>query len=139
MASDGDAMARRPAAGSGAVSVGTGACGRSGVGAALDLRVARAGWDVASTCWRAYDQRMPWGSDPADSAWLHDHIEAAGARTVAVEADLSLVEAPARVFDGVETAVGPVTALVLAHTEGVDSDIMTRSEERRVGKECNCR
>src|SRR5437867_13004164 len=72
---------------------------------------------------------MPWGSDPADSAWRRDHIEAAGARTVAVEADLSLVEAPARVFDGVETAVGPVTALVLAHTEGVDSDIMTTTVE----------
>jgi len=122
-------MARRPDGGSRAVALVAGASRRRGIGAAIALSLARAGWDVATTCWRAYDQRMPWGSDPADSAWLRDHIEAAGARTVAVEADLSLVEAPARVFDGVETAVGPVTALVLAHTEGGDSDIMTTTVE----------
>src|SRR6266446_1953983 len=122
-------MARSPEAQTRAVALVTGVSRRNGIGAALAVGLARCGWDVATTLWRAYDQRMPWGSDPADSAWRRDHIEAAGARTVAVEADLSLVEAPARVFDGVETAVGPVTALVLAHTEDVDSDIMTTTVE----------
>jgi len=42
---------------------------------------------------------------------------------LAVEADLSLVETPARVFDDVEAAIGPVTALVLSHCQSVDSDI----------------
>ncbi len=40
-----------------------------------------------------------------------------------------MVEAAARVFEAAETAVGPVTALVLAHAEGVESDIMTTTVE----------
>jgi 3-oxoacyl-[acyl-carrier protein] reductase len=122
-------MARRPDGGSRAVALVTGASRRRGIGAAIALSLARAGWNVATMGWRAYDQRMPWRSDPTDAAWLRDQIGAAGARTVAVDADLTLVETPARVFDTVEAALGEVTALVLAHTEGVDSDIMTTSVE----------
>jgi 3-oxoacyl-[acyl-carrier protein] reductase len=55
---------------------------------------------------------------------LHEQLVASGARTTAVEADLSLVETPARVFDAVEEAIGPVTALVLSHCQSVDGDIL---------------
>src|SRR5882672_4883206 len=103
-------MARRPDGGSRAVALVTGASRRRGIGAAIALSLARAGWDVATTGWRAYDQRMPWRSDPTDAAWLRDQIEAIGARTVAVDADLTPVATPTQVFDAVETAVGPVTA-----------------------------
>ena len=48
----------------------TGASRRKGIGAAIALELARGGWDVATTFWRAYDQTMPWGSDPADADWL---------------------------------------------------------------------
>src|SRR5262245_1482187 len=67
---------------------------------------------------------MPWGSDPADVAWLRDQLDALGAKTAAIEADLSLPDAPAYVFDAVERSVGPITALVMAHAESVESDII---------------
>ena len=79
---------------------------------------------MATTFWRAYDAAMPHGSDPADLGWPNEQLLAYGARTAAVEADLSLVETPARVFDDVEAAIGPVTALVLSHCQSVDSDIV---------------
>jgi len=102
----------------------TGASRRAGIGAAIAVHLARDGWDVATTFWRAYDETMPHGSDPADAGWLHEQLVAYGARTTAVEADLSLVETPSRVFDAVEAAIGPVTALVLSHCQSVDSDIL---------------
>lgn len=102
----------------------TGASRRSGIGAAIAVHLARDGWDVATTFWRAYDGTMPWGSNPSDVGWLQEQLAACGAKTAAVEADLSLVETPARIFDAVEQAIGPITALVLAHCHGVDSDIL---------------
>lgn len=79
---------------------------------------------MATTFWRAYDRTMPWGSDPADAGWLREQLMAHGAKTTAVEADLSLVETPPYIFDAVERAIGPVTALVLSHCQSVDSDIL---------------
>jgi 3-oxoacyl-[acyl-carrier protein] reductase len=107
----------------------TGASRRAGIGAAIAVHLARDGWDVATTFWRAYDTTMPHGSDPADVGWLHEQLVACGARTTAVEADLSLVETPARVFDAVEGAIGPVTALVLSHCHSVGSDIVGTTTE----------
>jgi len=52
-------MARRPEGQPRAVALVTGASRRRGIGAAIAVGLARAGWDVATTCWRAYDQRMP--------------------------------------------------------------------------------
>jgi 3-oxoacyl-[acyl-carrier protein] reductase len=102
----------------------TGASRRKGIGAAVALGLARGGWDVATTFWRAYDETMPWGSDPADAGWLREQLVAYGVKTAAVEADLSLVETPPSLFDAVEQAIGPVTALVLSHCQSVDSDIL---------------
>jgi 3-oxoacyl-[acyl-carrier protein] reductase len=107
----------------------TGASRRKGIGAAIALELARGGWDVATTFWRAYDETMPWGSDPADADWLREQLVACGVKTAAVEADLSLVETPPSLFDAVEQAIGPVTALVLCHCQSVDSDILGTTVE----------
>src|SRR2546425_455277 len=58
-----------------------GASWRKGIGAAMALALARDGWDVAATFWLPYDERMPWGSDPADVPWLRDQLEAHGGLT----------------------------------------------------------
>jgi 3-oxoacyl-[acyl-carrier protein] reductase len=102
----------------------TGASRRRGIAAAIALGLAASGWDVATTYWRTYDATMPWGSDPEDVEQLDMHLRARGAATAPVEADLADVTAPARVFDTVEAALGPVTALVLAHCHSVDSGIL---------------
>ena len=105
-----------------------GASRRQGIGAAVALALARDGWDVATTFWRAYDARAH-GSDSGDVARLREQLEACGAKTIAVEADLSEVASAGYVFDEVERAVGPVNGLVLSHCESIESDLLDTTVE----------
>jgi 3-oxoacyl-[acyl-carrier protein] reductase len=107
----------------------TGAGRSAGIAASLVSDLARAGWDVAFTYWTAYDERMPWGTEPEAPAALRRQAESLGARAFAVEADLSDPSAPAALFDGVERALGEVTALVLCHCESVDSGLLETTVE----------
>ena len=105
----------------------TGASRRRGIGAAAALALAEGGWDVATTYWRAYDQRMPWGSQADDVPALDRQLRLYGAATASIEADLADPTAPARIFDTVEATLGGITALVLAHCESVASSILDTS------------
>ncbi|WP_328293323.1 SDR family oxidoreductase [Kineococcus sp. NBC_00420] len=116
-------MAQRP------VVLVTGVGRRVGIGAGIAGRLAADGWDVATSHWTAYDDRMPWGRREDDPDEVHTELRAHGATTVAVEADLSRPEAPAELFDAAESALGPVTALVMAHCESVDSSILDTTVE----------
>jgi 3-oxoacyl-[acyl-carrier protein] reductase len=99
----------------------------AGIGAAISERLAVAGWDVATTYWAPYDDRMPWGRQPDDPGRIADRLRATGAHTVAIPADLSDPSSPRMIFDAVEADLGPVTALVLCHCESVDSALMDTS------------
>lgn len=107
----------------------TGASRREGIGAAIALSLARAGWDIATTFWQRYDETMPWGSNPADVTWLQGKLSALGAKTTAINADLSLAEQPAQIFDQVEQQLGPISALILSHCQSVDSNILNTTVE----------
>jgi len=87
----------------------TGASRRGGIASAVIEALRRDGWTVATTGWRAYDASEPWGSQPKEADEL-------GGGTF-IEADLSDPDAPAAVLDAAEEAVGPLTALVVLHTE----------------------
>jgi 3-oxoacyl-[acyl-carrier protein] reductase len=100
-----------------------------GIGAAVALRLAEDGWDVATTHWSAYDERMPWGRQDEDPATVALAMAERGARTVAVQADLTDVRAPADIFDAVTGELGPVTALVMCHCESVDSGLLDSTVE----------
>jgi 3-oxoacyl-[acyl-carrier protein] reductase len=100
-----------------------------GIGASIALRLARHGWDVATTHWTPYDDRMPWGRQPDDVALVAAALRDAGAASVAVSADLTRTDSPATIFDAVEAQLGPVTALVLCHAESVDSSILDTTVE----------
>ncbi len=107
----------------------TGVGRRAGIGAAIAVRLAQDGWDVATTHWTAYDDRMPWGRQTEDPADIGAELRRLGARTVAVDADLTRTETPREVFEAVEGELGPVTALVLSHAESVDSGLLDTGVE----------
>ena len=107
----------------------TGASREIGIGAATALALAKTGWDVATTYWRPYDAFMPWGSDDAEAGAITDQIRESSVRTVSIEADLSYTASPMSIFDRVESCLGPVSALVMAHCQSVDSNIETTTVE----------
>lgn len=108
----------------------TGAGRRNGIAHAIALALASDGWDVAFTYWRDYERRMSLGGDPdADPTALASEIEALGARALALEADLADAGTPEHVVTEAARVLGPVEALVLSHSESVDSGMLDTSVE----------
>jgi len=107
----------------------TGASRRINIGAAIARALAQSGWDVAITFWRPYDASMPWGSEHGETEQIVDELRQFGARALAIEADLSKPGTPALVYDEVNRALGPVTAMVLSHCQSVDSAILDTTVE----------
>ncbi|WP_373303528.1 SDR family oxidoreductase [Streptomyces cinnamoneus] len=107
----------------------TGAGRSAGIAASVVLNLARAGWDVAFTYWTPYDARMRWGREPGAPGELQQKVASLGARTLAVEADLSVPTVPAQLFESVERELGNVTALVLCPCESVDSGLLDTTVE----------
>ena len=101
----------------------TGAGRTAGIAATVVTRLAESGWNVAFGHWPAYDAKMPWGADQNATAQLVAAATERGARTLALNADLADPATPAEMFDTINTELGPVTALVLCHCEGVPSTI----------------
>jgi 3-oxoacyl-[acyl-carrier protein] reductase len=76
----------------------------------------RDGWSVATTGWRAYDATESWGSQPEEAK----QIGGGGF----IEADLSQPDAPAQVLTAAEETIGPLTALVVVHTESRSGGVL---------------
>jgi 3-oxoacyl-[acyl-carrier protein] reductase len=102
----------------------TGAGRANSIANAIALALADAGWDVGFTTWTAYEARVPLGADPDDGATaLAAELEQRGARAVRIEADLADPATADRVLAEASAVLGPVSALVLSHSESVDSSI----------------
>ncbi|MEO3796528.1 SDR family oxidoreductase [Nonomuraea sp. B10E15] len=100
-----------------------------GIGAGIARRLAASGWDIAFSHWSPYDERMAWGVEPGATGTITAALADTGAASVAIEADLSDVTTPARIFDEAEQALGNVTALVMCHCESVASGLLDTTVE----------
>jgi 3-oxoacyl-[acyl-carrier protein] reductase len=107
----------------------TGVGRRQGIGATIALELAKEGWDVAFNYWTAYDERMPWGTQPDDPRHIEAELARLGVRSLAIAGDLMGTATAASVLGTVNDALGPVSALVLSHTESVDSGILDTTLE----------
>ena len=107
----------------------TGASRRAGIGAAIAMNLAEAGWEVVTTYWRPYDRTVYQACDDTDAEVILGLVRAHAPRSLAIEADLADPETPGRLFDQIEQRLGRITALVLAHCESIDSDFLTTTVE----------
>jgi 3-oxoacyl-[acyl-carrier protein] reductase len=100
-----------------------------GIGAGVAARLAASGWDIAFTYWTAYDERMPWGIEPAATSAIESSLSAHGAAVAAIEADLADARSPVLLFEEAERRLGNVAALVMCHCESVDSGLLDTTTE----------
>jgi 3-oxoacyl-[acyl-carrier protein] reductase len=107
----------------------TGVGRRAGIGAAIAGRLLADGLDVACASWTPYDERMRWGADDATSSELQAISEDVGGRCLSLEVDLEVPGTIPGLFDQVESHLGRVRTLVMAHCESVDSSILTTTLE----------
>jgi 3-oxoacyl-[acyl-carrier protein] reductase len=108
----------------------TGAGRANSIANTIALALADAGWDVAYTTWTAYEARVPLGADPGEGASALDAaLRQRGRRSLRIDADLADPETPDRVIAEASAALGPVSALVLSHSESVDSSIADTTVE----------
>jgi 3-oxoacyl-[acyl-carrier protein] reductase len=108
----------------------TGAGRANSIANAIALALADVGWDVAFTTWTAYEARVPLGADPEEGASaLAAQLERRGARSLRIEADLADPATPDRVLAEASAALGPVSGLVMSHSESVDSSIADTTVE----------
>jgi 3-oxoacyl-[acyl-carrier protein] reductase len=95
----------------------------------IAARLVEDGWDLGVTAWSGSDQDTRWGGGSEARADMESSLATGGGRVVAFEADLGDPLAPARVLGEVESKFGSVTALVLCHTESIDSGILDTTVE----------
>jgi 3-oxoacyl-[acyl-carrier protein] reductase len=100
-----------------------------GIAAGVARRLAESGWDIAFTYWTAYDERMRWGVQAGATDEISKELTGLGATAVPIEADLVDTTAPERIFTAAEEQLGSVTALVMCHTESVNSSILDTTIE----------
>jgi 3-oxoacyl-[acyl-carrier protein] reductase len=105
---------------SGKVALITGVSRQAGIGAAIARALAGVGAAVFTTYYRPYDNTMEWGSEPSEAEQIVADLQAMGVRAAGIEADLSDIAMPARLFDQVEQTVGPVDILVNNATHSVN-------------------
>jgi 3-oxoacyl-[acyl-carrier protein] reductase len=107
----------------------TGVNRRVGIGAGIARVLAAAGWDLVLTHWLAYDERMPWGTQPGDVKLIRDELQLLGANVTNLSSDFARVESASEIFQSIAALSITVSALVLCHCESVDSGILDTTVE----------
>jgi 3-oxoacyl-[acyl-carrier protein] reductase len=101
----------------------TGVGRERGIGAGLALGLAEAGWDLSLSYWGRYDQRVGYEQGPADPERVADRCRALGRTVDLLPGDLADPDVPAQLAQAANRR-GDLTAVVMSHTESVDSSIL---------------
>ncbi|MDO4917922.1 SDR family oxidoreductase [Kocuria sp.] len=104
-----------------ALVTGVGRC--NSLGAAIAVRLAAEGWDLALVHLPGYETRVGISSGDDDADQIADECQGSGATVMLLPADLTDPVVPEQLVRRAG-ADGTLTALVLAHSEGVDSSIL---------------
>ncbi|MFN4002165.1 SDR family oxidoreductase [Microcella sp.] len=107
----------------------TGVGRRGAIGHTTARLLAERGRDIAFTYWSPYERRagLPWESNGVDT--IRAELEAFGVRVLPIEVDFTDAEAVEAIVVTAAAALGPVSGLVLAHSESIDSSILTTTLE----------
>ncbi len=105
----------------------TGVSRPQGIAVAVAERLAADGFDVACCGWTRYDQRVHGGA--GDVAAVLDERLSPDARHLFVDVDLEDAASIPALFDDVKSRLGPVSVLVMAHCESVDSGLLDTTVE----------
>lgn len=103
----------------------TGVGRRRGIGAALAAGLAADGWDLVLSYWRPYDDRLGLAAGPNDPQALAEQLRRGGIRVELVPVDLADPAGPQTLIDAAAVRTGSLDALVMAHCESVDSNLLT--------------
>ena len=109
------------------LSHGRGASARNAAGIAAGL--AEDGWDLALSYWHPYDERVGLAGAPDDPEGLADDSRGRGRRVVLVPGNLEDPAVPAQVVRTAAGRLGRLDALVMCHTESVDSGLLDTTVE----------
>jgi 3-oxoacyl-[acyl-carrier protein] reductase len=107
----------------------TGVGRRRGIGAGLASGLAADGWDLALSFWRPYDDRVGLERRADDPDRLAAELRLLGRRVELVPADLEDPAAAEALVPAAADRLGPLSALVMSHCEGVASGVLDTSVE----------
>ncbi|MCJ7739519.1 MAG: SDR family oxidoreductase [Anaerolineae bacterium] len=108
----------------------TGVSRDAGIGAGIAREFARDQPDIFITYYRPYDHVTGLAGSPDEPQRLVRELREEGCRAEAMEIDLSDPEAPHRLFDAVEAALGPVSVLINNATYSMPGGIDTLTAEQ---------
>ncbi|MBB2891652.1 SDR family oxidoreductase [Flexivirga oryzae] len=106
----------------------TGVGRRRGIAAGLAVALAAAGWDLTLNHWQPYDERLGKEHGRDDPADVAQECRTHGAEVDVISADLADVTVPDALI-GRANRRDDLTAIVLAHTEGVNSGVLDTTIE----------
>lgn len=106
----------------------TGVGRRRGIGAGLALGLAEAGWDLALGYWQPYDDRLDMERGADDPADIATECRRLGSTVDQLPADLADPAVPDTLVRAANIR-GDLSAIVLAHTESVNSGILDTTVE----------
>lgn len=107
----------------------TGVSRLKGIGRAICLELASAGYDIFFTYWTSYDKSMPWGIEADEPDTIRDELKKLGVRSEHVEFDLSVEGASDLLLEKVYTSLGYPKVLINNATYSTKTSIDTLTSE----------